>query len=299
MSITNKIELLGNQISVIIPVYNEAEVIGTVLQQIIASPELNGAEIIVVDDGSQDASSKIVASFPEIHLMSHPFNRGYGAAICMGSRAATRPYIIWFDSDGQHRIEDLITVAQKLTSGKFEYCIGVRTDDSHQDKKRLLGKWLLKHAVNFALGTNAPDFNSGLRGFQQSILLQYLHLLPKGFGASTLTTMLMIENNHYGVIQPILVRKRVGKSSVKQLRDGMRTLHIILNIVLLFKPLKFFGWTGFFLILLGLGYGYIKSFINGLGFPVFASLLVILGMQSFFFGLIGDQISALRRERLN
>ncbi len=283
--------------SIIIPAFNEEAGIGDILEQISCEPRLDAAEVIVVDDGSSDRTGEIVRAYPQVTVIQHPFNRGYGSAICTGARASKGEYILWFDSDGQHRVEDLLRVCDTLLDHRLEYCIGVRESTSYQDPNRKLGKWLLRQVVNFSVGQPVPDFNSGLRGFRRDILLRYLHLLPKGFGASTLTTLLMIEGNHYGATVPIQVQPRVGQSAVKQVRDGLRTLHIILHIVLLFKPLKFFGLTGAALIAFGLAYGFIKAGINHLGFPVFASLLIILGVQSFFFGLLCDQISALRRER--
>jgi glycosyltransferase involved in cell wall biosynthesis len=287
------------KMSVLIPAYNEEAGIGQTLEDLCSEPRLAGAEIIVIDDGSHDRTAEIVRTFTNVRLIQHPFNRGYGSAIRSGARASSGEFIFWFDSDGQHRVEDLLAVAEKLIDEKLEYVIGVRGDESHQDSNRRLGKWLLRQAVNFAIGRSAPDFNSGLRGFRREILLGYLHLLPRGFGASTLTTLLMSEGSHHGGTVPILVRQRVGKSTVKQLRDGLRTLQIILHIVLLFKPLQFFGLIGLIFILSGSIYGFVKAAINHLGFPVFASLLIILGVQAFFFGLLGDQIAALRRERFN
>jgi glycosyltransferase involved in cell wall biosynthesis len=290
---------IGKYISIIMPAYNEEEGIVQTLQSLCAQEWLDGAEIIVVDDGSNDRTGEIAQSFPGIKIVRHPFNRGYGSAICTGVRASTRDFIFWFDSDGQHRVEDLQRVCSKLIDGRLEYCIGVRTDLSYQDPDRKFGKWLIKQAVNFSVGKPVPDFNSGLRGFRQDILRRYLHLLPKGFGASTLTTLLMIEGDHYGAFVPIQAQPRLGKSTVKLFRDGMRTLQIILHIVLLFKPLKFFGILGISLIAMGLIYGFIKASMIHLGFPIFASLLIILGVQSFFFGLLCDQISAMRREKFN
>lgn len=290
---------LGVLISVIIPALNEEAGIEATLRQLCDEHRLQGAEIIVVDDGSHDQTAEIVRGFQQVRLVQHVFNRGYGSAICTGTHASTRSLVLWFDSDGQHRVEDLLTVADRLIRDNLEYCIGVRAEDSFHDPNRRLGKWLLHQAVNFAAGQTVPDFNSGLRGFKREVLLRYLHLLPRGFGASTLTTLLMIEGNHYGATVPIVVNQRVGKSSVKQVRDGLRTLGIILHIVLLFKPLKFFGAIGILLILLGFGYGLIKAALIHLGFPVFAMLLIVLGVESFFFGLLCDQISAMRRERFN
>lgn len=290
---------LGEKISVIIPAYNEAEGIAQTLARLCAEDTLRGAEFIVVDDGSRDHTAALASQFPAVKVLHHPFNQGYGTAIRTGSRAAQHEYILWFDSDGQHRVEDLVRVSQKLVDQSLEYVIGVREKSSYQDKNRRLGKWLLKQAVDFSVGRPVPDFNSGLRGFQRDVLRQYLHLLPKGFGASTLTTLLMIEGAHYGDTVPIQVQPRVGKSTVKQFRDGLRTLQIIVHIAILFQPMKFFGLSGAILILLGVVYGFIKANIIHLGFPIFASLLIILGVQAFFFGLLCDQISALRREKFS
>lgn len=288
---------LGESLSILIPAYNEALSIAGVLRGLLEQPELQGAEIIVINDGSTDETASIVRQFPTVRLIEHLANRGYGTAIRSGARAAQRPFIVWYDADGQHRPQDLIALAQKLIGEGLDYCIGVRTGDSYQDPERVVGKWLLRLAVNFAVGKPVPDFNSGLRGFKREVLLRYLPLLPKRFGASTLTTLLMIENEHFGGTIPIVAQPRIGKSTVRQVRDGLRTLQIILHIVILFKPLQFFGWMGSFLILAGLIYGFYKAFTVHLGFPVFGTLVILLGIQSFFFGLLCDQISALRRER--
>lgn len=284
--------------SIIIPAYNEEAGIAHTLDSLCQEEYFRDAEIIVINDGSTDQTRQVVSDFKQVKLIEHIFNRGYGSAICTGVRAASGDYIVWFDSDGQHQVADLIRICRKLVEEQLEYCIGVRDETSYQDPDRKLGKWLLKQAVNFSVGRSVPDFNSGLRGFRRDILHAYLHLLPKGFGASTLTTLLMVEGNHYGATLPItVVQRMMGKSTVRQFHDGMRTLQIILHIVILFKPLKFFGIMGLFFIFVGGLYGILKASINHLGVPISASLLIILGMESFFFGLLCDQISALRRER--
>jgi glycosyltransferase involved in cell wall biosynthesis len=286
-------------ISIIIPAYNEESGIGHTLALLCEHALLRQAEVIVVNDGSTDCTADVVRSFPQVKLVEHPFNRGYGSAICSGVRASRGKYLLWFDGDGQHRVEDLIALADRLILKQLDYCIGVRGQDSFQEANRKLGKWLLRQVVVFAAGNQVPDFNSGLRGFKREVLVQYLHLLPKRFGASTLTTLLMVEGIHYGETVPIVVNQRFGKSTVRQLNDGLNTINIILHIVLLFKPLKFFGILGGLFILIGSVYGVTKAFITGQGIPVLASLLIMLGVQSFFFGLLGDQVSALRREKFN
>ncbi|MFT3892265.1 MAG: glycosyltransferase [Anaerolineales bacterium] len=65
-----------------------------------------------------NSTARIVETFPQIKLIRHPFNRGYGSAIRTGTRAAKGDYICWFDSDGQHQVADLVKVCKKLTEEK-------------------------------------------------------------------------------------------------------------------------------------------------------------------------------------
>jgi glycosyltransferase involved in cell wall biosynthesis len=283
--------------TVVIPAYNEETGIGQTLAELCQALAAQPAEIIVVDDGSDDQTAARVAQFPSVHLARHKANRGYSAAIATGTRLAQGRYVIWYDADGQHRPQDLIRVAQTLIDNDLEYCIGVRDSQSYDDPRRRLGKFILRLVVKVAVDQPVQDFNSGLRGFRKDVLLRYLHLLPRGFGASTMTTLLMLERGHFGEEVPITVRRRIGTSSVRQVHDGMKTLMIILRIFLLFKPMLFFGSIGGALIIGGSIYGFAEAISLRQGFPVFGALIIILGVQSLFFGLLNDQISLLRRER--
>jgi len=288
---------MTTQLSVIIPAYNEAVGLPATLTELCAEPRLADAEIIVVDDGSDDETAVLAGEVERVHVMQHRVNRGYGSAILTGVRKSTGVYIIWYDADGQHRPEDLLRVYDELVSENLDYCIGVRDERSHHVQARQFGKSILRWVVNVAAGEPITDFNSGLRGFRREVLLRYLHLLPKGFSASTTTTLIMKERGYIGADVPIVVAERVGKSSVKQFRDGARTLMIILRLILLFKPLLFFGVIGGFFMLVGTVYGFAEAIALREGFPVFGALLIILGVQAFFFGLLSDQISQQRRER--
>lgn len=283
--------------SIVIPAYNESAAIAHTLQDLCTEPFLSDAEIIVVDDGSSDDTSARVAEFPRVRLIRHRVNRGYGASLLTGMRAATAQYIAWFDADGQHEVADLVHVLNTLIENDLDYVIGVRDSRSHQVKSRVLGKFLLRVTINIVAGQPVKDFNSGLRAFKREVIAPYYHLFPKGFGASTTTTLLMIERGHIGDEVPIVVKERIGKSSVNQVRDGLRTLMIILRVFLLFKPMLFFGTIGSILIVLSTVYGLSKALSQREGFPVFAALIIILGVQTLFLGLMSDQISLLRRER--
>ena len=285
------------ELSIIIPAYNEAQSIGAVLNELCAEPALEAAEILVVDDGSADDTDERVRLFPRVRLIQHRKNMGYGAAISQGVRVCQGRYVVWFDADGQHRVQDLLAVSRALITENLDYCIGVREESSDQTLGRALGKLVLKLAVVMAAGQAVKDFNSGLRGFKRDVIRRYLHLLPRGFGASTTTTLLMIERGYLGKEVPITARNRVGISSVNPISDGLKTLLLVLRIFLLFKALQFFGGIGLVFILVGTIYGVAKAMTVGLGFPVLSSIMIVFGIQAIFFGLLADQISALRREK--
>ena len=285
------------ELSIIIPAYNEAQSIGAVLNELCAEPALEAAEILVVDDGSADDTDERVRLFPRVRLIQHRKNMGYGAAISQGVRVCQGRYVVWFDADGQHRVQDLLAVSRALIAENLDYCIGVREESSDQTLGRALGKLVLKLAVVMAAGQAVKDFNSGLRGFKRDVIRRYLHLLPRGFGASTTTTLLMIERGYLGKEVPITARIRVGVSSVNPISDGLKTLLLVLRIFLLFKALQFFGGIGLVFILVGTIYGVAKAMTVGLGFPVLSSIMIVFGIQAIFFGLLADQISALRREK--
>lgn len=83
---------------------------------------------------------------------------------------------------------------------------------------------------------------------------------------------------------------------MRQVRDGMRTLLLMTNIILLFRPLQVFGTAGAVCILIGSIYGVAAAIAYGSGVPVLAALLIMFGMQLFCFGILSDQIGRVRRE---
>ena len=85
---------------------------------------------------------------------------------------------------------------------------------------------------------------------------------------------------------------------MNQVRDGLMTITFILRASLLFRPLRFFTTMGVCLFLSGLIYGFYVALLEQTGFPVFGSLLVLAGLQTIFLGLVSDQISQMRIERL-
>lgn len=293
-----------SMVSIIIPAYNEAQAIGDTLREL--SEELSTCgfeyEVLVINDGSSDDTESIVRKMENEHIrcISHRVNRGYGSAIVTGVKNARGGLIIWYDADGQHRPEDLIRVVKKMKEENLDYCIGVRSSTSYQVKNRVFGKFILKKIVNLLAREPMQDFNSGMRAFKREVLLKYVTLLPKRFGASTISSFIMQEAGNYaGGEITIEVRSRTGKSTVRPLKDGMRTLMLIMDIILLFRPAEVFGSIGIFFIAVGVVYGVALAVLEGLGIPVLSAILCMGGIQTVFLGIILSQISRLRLDNLD
>lgn len=292
-----------DNVTIIIPAFNEENGIASTLFELEQNKYLSKCEIIIIDDGSTDGTySKVkdcMCTMKNLTIVRHNRNKGYGSAIATGCRNAGGEIIAWYDADGQHRAEDLVEVLQKMFQADLDYCIGIRGPESHHEKSRKLGKSILKWIVDRLAREPVADFNSGMRVFKKSVLEKYLSLLPKRFGASTVTTFIMQEQGYRGGEIPIVVRKRIGKSTVRQFRDGMRTIGLIMNIIILFRPKEVFGMVGALTVLIGTLHGIIVAMRVGLGIPVLSAIIVIFGLQIFFFGILSAQISALRLEGMD
>ncbi|MBL7200784.1 MAG: glycosyltransferase family 2 protein [Anaerolineae bacterium] len=279
-------------ISVIIPAYNEAAGIASTLEDV--QRFVPDAEVIVVDDGSADGTGEIAAA-TGARVIRHRTNRGYGAALKTGIRAAHSERIVLFDADGQHRAHHIPALVALLED--FDLVVGERTNAYRVAGARLPGKIILGWVVNVLGGTSIKDINCGFRAAQREELTRILPLLPDGFSFSTTSTLAYLKLGRGVGFTPVETRHRVGKSTVNPLRDGYRTIMLIVRLMALFDPLRVFLPVAIGLVTLGVVYGTYMMIVKGAGIPVGAMVFITTGMVSFLLGVVCDQISALRLER--
>lgn len=284
------------RLSIIIPAYNEEEAISHVLKELknYLKETKYQNEIIVVNDGSTDKTDKILKNIKNIKLINHPYNKGYGASIKTGVKNAQYDWVLFFDSDQQHRpeyIEDLLKYINQ-----YDMVIGART--GYQGPlSRQPGKKLLNWVANYLVQQKIPDLNSGFRLIKKDLFLKFSHILPNGFSLSTTITLAFLKEALNVKYIPIEINKRVGKSSVK-IHDGFNTIMLILRTIILFSPLRVFlpvSGLIFGLALLSLTLDIIHTSSFNIGDTTI--LLFIFSLFFFFFGLLADQISAIRREK--
>lgn len=283
-------------LTVIIPCFNEELGIKETLENLLPYTQKFKWRIILVDDGCTDGTSEIVSQMPQnFRVISHKVNKGYVASLKTGILNATTEYIAFYDADGQHNPQDLKAMSEGISD--CDMLIGARGKDSHQDFIRKPGKWLLVKVANYLTSRKIPDLNSGLRVIKREKISNLLHLFPDGFSFSTTSTIAFMYLSFKVNYFPITANKRIGNSTVRQIKHGSSTLLLILRLIILFNPLKVFLPISFWLILIGgiyeIAFGIIILYPN-VKLIAAAFFMILTGIMVFFFGLIADQISAMR-----
>ena len=279
-------------VSIVMPALNEAEGVGHMVRGLVAT--FPTAEIIVINDGSSDDTAKIAAA-AGAHVITHDRNRGYGASLRTGTEAATRDYVLFCDSDGQHTVEDIGRVMEACEDSHM--VVGARRDTSHVPLARRPGKYVLRKFANYLADEQIPDLNSGLRIVNRPILKKYLHLMPRGFSFSTTTTFAMLKTDRRVKWIPLTVRKRVGVSSIRQWKHGPQTALLMLRLTVLFEPLRVFLTIASCLAvftMLSLTVDLVVS--SGTDVGDSTVMLALTTLLVFLFRLLCDQVSSLRRE---
>jgi len=277
-------------VSVVIPAYNEEEAIATVVGAVgCAGP---WREIIVIDDGSGDETSARASGAGAI-VVRHPYNKGNGASVKSGIRAANGEYILVVDGDGQHHPADARRLVGRL--GDFDLVIGARSTGTQATHARRFGNGALNGLASYLTGREIPDLTSGFRAARRDHLREFLHLLPNGFSAPTTTTLAFIKAGYNVTFEPVDMLARVGQSKIRLARDGAKFLMIILKIVTIFSPLRVFLPIAVLSLLVGVAYG-IWNVVAHARIPNGSVLLILFAVVVFLVGLVSEQISALRFE---
>lgn len=231
-------------VSIVLLAYNEEESLPGVFkdldEHVPSSVGEYGVEYILVNDCSSDDTGKIMDEWAmaqkgreEVKVVHHKLRSGPGAAAMTGVMFASGDYVLTMDGDGQHRGVDVKKIIDELRDnpGRYDYIIGCRGKGTPVNWMRLPGKKCLYFAVQSVINGKIQDYNSGLRAIRRDIFLGWIHLLSKGYGVPTSTTILAVRSGLEGKEVPIIAPRRAGgKSRVCQARDGLRTLWLILKM---------------------------------------------------------------------
>ncbi len=277
-----------SSLSIVIPAKNEGTAIGDVVAA--AVKEYPEAEVIVVDDGSDDNTAD-AARDAGARVVQHPESLGNGAAVKAGARAATGDVIAFMDGDGQHSAENFAPLLARLDEG-FDMAIGARSSDMHANVGRLAANGIYNVVASWLANRRIPDLTSGFRVVRASLFKRFLYLLPNGFSYPTTITMAFMRAGFPICFEPIPVTKRIGKSHIRPIRDGVRFMVIIFKIATLYSPLKIFlPISSLFFATGAAWYGYTFATLGR--FTNMSMLLFSASVIVFLIGLISEQITAL------
>ncbi|GHT84247.1 glycosyl transferase [Betaproteobacteria bacterium] len=276
------------RLSVVIPAKNEATVIGNLVCRIAALSSVD--EIVVVDDGSADGTAQQAAA-AGARVISHPYSQGNGAAIKSGARTAKGEIIVFMDGDGQHNPDDIPRLLARLDEG-YDMVVGARQKGSQASVWRGLANRFYNRLASYMTGHKVEDLTSGFRAARADKFREFLSLLPNGFSYPTTCTMAFFRSGYAVAYEPIDAARRIGKSHIQLVRDGLRFLLIIFKIGTLYSPLKLFTPIAGSFLGVGLLY-YAYTYLEYGRFTNMSALLLTTAVIVFLIGLVSEQIAQL------
>lgn len=291
-----------------IPCYNEAEVLPATIQALPRElPGIDCIELLVVNDGSQDATVEAARAAGVQHVVSLPGHLGLAAAFAAGLDASLKQgadLIVNTDADNQYKAEDILQLVAPILAGRAQIVVGdrgVATLEIFSPVKRWLqrlGSWV----VGKVSGMNIPDATSGFRALSREAALRTLVVSEYSY---TLETLIQAGSQRLPVefvkirTNPQTRPSRLMRSIPHYLRNSSTT---IIRSYTMYRPLRMFSWLGSAFLLGGvaLGLRFIYFFILGQGgghiqSVILAAVLFIVGFQVLLIGLLADLIGFNRK----
>ena len=282
------------KVSIVIPAKDEEVGLGALLPKLVEQyPE---AEIIVVNDGSTDNTLEVCNKY-DIDVITHPYSKGNGASIKSGARKASGDILVFMDADGQHLPTEVGYLIETLEEG-YDMVVGARERATHASTLRYIANSLYNKLATYMSGHKIMDLTSGFRAVRADIFRKYLYLLPNGFSYPTSITMALFRSGYSIKYAPITCKKRIGKSHIKLLKDGFRFLLIIFRITSLYSPLKIFTPLSLLFFFTGTFYYFYTYLLQG-RFTNMSTLLLIISVLIFLFGLLSEQLTVLMYSNKN
>jgi len=280
------------KVSVIIPAFNEEGTIGEIVKQIRES--LPGAEVIVINDGSEDDTVRAAQEAGAI-VYSHPYNIGNGAAIKNGIRRATGDVLVFMDGDGQHDPTDIDAMLAYFPD--YDMVVGARSGSGQASIGRAIGNKIYNWFASYVTKFGVKDLTSGFRAAKANIARSFLYLLPNTYSYPTTMTLGVLRNGNSVKYIPIKTLKRLqGKSHIRFFHDGVRFFMIITRIATLYSPMRVFLPVSFIMFALGM-LRYIYTFFAEGRFTNMSALFFVTSVTIFMMSLISEQVCQMRYER--
>jgi hypothetical protein len=238
-------------LSICIPVFNEEHAITETLERCLAVETdlrrcgIDNLEVIAVDDGSADGTADAIRGFPQVRLIQHENNRGYGAALKTGFAASQHELIGFLDADATYPPELFPKLCTEIVADGADLVIGSRMTgaDSEMPFVRRLGNRIFAGLLTLIGRTPVTDSASGMRVFRRDVL-DVLSPLPDGLNLTPVMSTRAVHEGIKWVEVPIPYRERVGASKLNVAKDGVRFFSTMVTTALAYNPVRIFGAVG-------------------------------------------------------
>jgi glycosyltransferase involved in cell wall biosynthesis len=226
----------GKKIAIILPAFNEAAVIGDVLDRLPPSIVINktkySVQIIVVNDASTDNTAKVVSLRKHVHLINHIVNSGAGAATRTGISYAKNirvEYAATMDSDGQHDPNDVVRTLEAVVTQQADFIIGSRLiETTGMPWYRVIGNKGLSFITFLVFGVFVKDSQSGLRAFNKKALSQINY---RSNGYAFCSEMIWRAKKEHLTIKEIPIQAIYTEYSLTKGQSNWGAVHIVSNLV--------------------------------------------------------------------
>ena len=241
-------------LSIVIPAYNEENGIINIMARVLtirASLKEAGVEemeLLVVNDGSQDhtaeIANKVAKDYDCVRIISHPTNRGYGAALKTGFSQAKGDLVGFLDADGTYPPEYFPQLCVEALNGA-ELVIGTRMTgtESEMPAPRRLGNFIFANLLCLLGWQHVTDCASGMHVFRKETLA-HLSPLPDGLNLTPVMSTRAVHEGIKMVEVPIPYSERVGRSKLSVIRDGRIFFTSMVWTVLSYNPVRVLGIAG-------------------------------------------------------
>ena len=212
--------------TVVIPAYNEEDGLPVVLERLYRSVD-GQCEVLVVDDGSSDATSQVASQY-RCGVIRHRENRGKGEAMLTGIRHARGDSVIFIDADGTYPPEAIPQMVQALKSSEAVYCSRV-TGRGNIPRMNRLGNAIFQSLMMHVFGFRASDYSTGLYGIRKSHL-QRMEVHSRGFAIEPEIGIKVSRMNLKVRDIPIRYEPRIGQAKLVGLKAGWQHLKIMAKL---------------------------------------------------------------------
>jgi len=283
---------MNEPFSILIPAFNEAGSIASVIQGLRATLQGREFEIIVIDDGSADQTARIALE-QGVRVLQHKRNRGYGASLKSGILAGRHECLVIMDADGTYPAESISELVAALKDA--DMVVGMRAKENIP---------LLRRPAQYITAQKIPDLNSGMRAFRRSLVMRYFSVVSDRFSFTTTLTVALLSDSYVVTYLPIEYHQRVGKSKIVPW-DFINFMILTLRLSMLFNPLKIFIPASFLCFITGAVKFILDIMVaaekNGGNLGIYilthrtisitAMILLLAGLQILLIGMMSDGLA--------